>query len=391
METRTPFGTVLLLWAAGLGAAAQYGKASVGFGALAEAYPAAGASLGFAVSLVGFIGIILGVVAGLVVGRLRYRRALLWALWAGAALSLFQATLPAMPLLLASRIVEGMSHLAIVVAAPTLISAITAPRHSGFVMTLWGSFFGVAFALLAFLGLPLVDRLGLPALFVAHAIWMAACALLIGAVLSKGTAPRVTEPLDWRGLAARHVEIYRSPWIGAAGVGWLFYTFCFVSLLTLIPPFIAPGWRAAIVGAMPLMSIAVSLTLGTAMLRQVSAVWVVILGFAVGGVSALGLLVAPGGPLFCLLLASGLGLTQGASFALVAELNPDAEDRAAGYGAMAQTGNIGNTIGTPVMVVVIAALGHPGFALGLAAVLFGGAAAHMMLMRLREAAPTGQV
>ena len=72
--SKTPFGLVFLLWGAGLGAAAQYAKVSVVFDQLPGVYPDAGAGLGFAVSLVGFIGIIFGVVAGLLVARLRYRR-----------------------------------------------------------------------------------------------------------------------------------------------------------------------------------------------------------------------------------------------------------------------------------------------------------------------------
>ncbi|MEO0918097.1 MAG: MFS transporter, partial [Pseudomonadota bacterium] len=93
MQT-TPFGTVLALWGAGLGAAAQYAKVSVIFDQLPTIYPDAGASIGFIVSLVGMVGLVLGVAAGLLVARIRYRRALLWALWVGAGVSLLEALLP---------------------------------------------------------------------------------------------------------------------------------------------------------------------------------------------------------------------------------------------------------------------------------------------------------
>lgn len=90
----TDWPLVILLWIAGLGAAAQYGKVSVVYDRLGTHYPEAGATLGFVVSLVGFTGMVLGVVAGLLVARLRYRRTLLWALGFGAAISLYQSTLP---------------------------------------------------------------------------------------------------------------------------------------------------------------------------------------------------------------------------------------------------------------------------------------------------------
>ena len=79
-QSKTNWPLVWLLWAAGLGAAAQYGKISVIFDQLPRVYPDAGTSLGFAVSLVGFLGILLGVVAGVLVARIGYRRALIWAL-----------------------------------------------------------------------------------------------------------------------------------------------------------------------------------------------------------------------------------------------------------------------------------------------------------------------
>lgn len=86
----TSFGRVFLLWGAGLGAAAQYAKVSVVFDQLPDIYPDAGALLGWAVSLVGLVGIVFGVAAGLLVARIRYRRALLGALWLGAGISALQ-------------------------------------------------------------------------------------------------------------------------------------------------------------------------------------------------------------------------------------------------------------------------------------------------------------
>ena len=53
MAEHTSFLRVFALWAAGLGAAAQYGKMSVIFDLLPKIYPQAGASLGFLVSMVG--------------------------------------------------------------------------------------------------------------------------------------------------------------------------------------------------------------------------------------------------------------------------------------------------------------------------------------------------
>ena len=49
----TRWGLVLVIWAAGLGAAAQYGKISVVFDRMGGLYPLAGGSIAFTVSLGG--------------------------------------------------------------------------------------------------------------------------------------------------------------------------------------------------------------------------------------------------------------------------------------------------------------------------------------------------
>jgi predicted MFS family arabinose efflux permease len=385
ISSRTDWRLVLLLYLAGLGAAAQYGKVSVVFDRLSGIWPDAGAGLGFALSLVGFVGIVLGVTAGIVVAKVRYRRAVLWALWAGAALSAFQATLPSLPLFLAARVLEGMSHLALVVAIPTLIAQLSAPKDRPFTLTLWGTFFGVAFTVLVWGGLPFADRVGLSGLFLAHAAFMAGMAAILTLVLPRVQTEVPEGDLSLPAILRRHGTIYRSPRLSAPAVAWLSYTFTYVSLLTLLPPFIAPEWRALIVGGMPLVSIASSLTLGVLLLRRMSAIAVIMLGFAGAAVSALALAAAPGDPLLCLALAASLGLVQGAGFAAVPELNASLPDRAQANGALAQTGNIGNTLGPPILLAIVGAGGHPAMMLTAAAILVAGIAAQQVLARRRAA------
>jgi MFS transporter, DHA1 family, inner membrane transport protein len=380
----TSFPLVFALWGAGLGAAAQYGKFSVIFDLLPGVYPEAGAGLGFAVSLVGFVGILFGVVAGLLVARIRYRRALIAALWLGAVVSLAQAFLPPLPWLLALRVIEGLSHLGIVVAAPTLIAQLSAPRHRGLTLTLWGTFFGVAFALLAWAGRPLAEAWGIPALFGAHALYMAACALYMMARLRRLPEEGAQPAFSLSQILKDHGAIYRSAHISAPAAGWLFYTFGFVAILTVMPPYLDPAYRALIIGAIPLLSIASSMTLGVLLLRRLSAVRVTEAGFALCALSMVYLWAVPGSVLACLLLSIGFGLIQGSSFAAVPQLNASAATQAQANGAMAQSGNLGNTLGTPVMAAALLAWG-PGALPLLAGTGFAlGVVVHLLLGRMRR-------
>ena len=153
--------TVLALWAAGLGAAAQFGKISVLYESLGAAYADyAGVGIGLMVSVVGMVGLVFGTTAGLLVARVGPRRAVLAALGLGAVVSLVQASFPAYPVMMLTRVLEGVSHLTIVVVGPTAIAGVTAARHQGLAMTLWSSFFGVTYAALAYFAPGLIAGLG---------------------------------------------------------------------------------------------------------------------------------------------------------------------------------------------------------------------------------------
>ncbi len=378
---------IVVLWLAGLGAAAQYGKVAVVYDMLPTLYPGGGAALGWAVSLVGVAGVLLGVVAGVVVARVGLKRAMVVGLAGGALLSVLQALGPPLWAFLGLRIMEGLFHVALVVAAPTLIAQVAAPRHRGFALTLWGTFFGVAFALVAALGIPLAEAHGVGALFAAHGVWMCVFALVLGVLLPADTVgDGQARPLDLSVLWVQSARLYTSPTLGAPAWGWLFYTFSFVSLLTLIPPYIPEAARMATLTAMPLVSIASSMVIGVALLSVMPAVTVVQIGFVASAVSAAALLVWPGSPLICLVTAAALGLVQGASFAAVPELNAAPADRALANGGLAQMGNLGNTLGVPVLAAGLAVAGLVGLIGPLVVALAAGAAVHLWLAMARRGA-----
>ncbi|WP_335751624.1 MFS transporter [Sulfitobacter sp.] len=375
---------MLALWGAGLGAAMQYAKISVIYDLLGTVYPEGGAALGWLVSAIGGVGVLLGVVAAMLVARIRYRRALLVALWLGALVSLGQALLPPLPAMLALRLVEGISHLAIVVAAPTLIAQIATNQQRGLALTLWGTFFGVAFAVMAWFGRPLAIHVGIPALFAAHAVYMAAFALYLSPRLR--TLPQEGEvpAFSLSSVIATHATIYSSARISAPAFGWLFYTFCFVSILTVLPPYLDPSIRGLVMGAMPLASIAVSMTLGVALLRKMPAVQVVIAGFAGSALCMVWLWLMPANAVACLVLAGAMGLIQGASFASVPQLNQTARTQTQANGAMAQMGNLGNSLGTPMMAMALAGWGYISLPILAGVAFLCGLVLHIFLAGLRR-------
>jgi MFS transporter, DHA1 family, inner membrane transport protein len=382
MHALPPMALVLLLWCAGLGAAAQFGKISILYDSLRATYGGQGeVALGLVVSIVGMVGLIFGTTAGLLVARIGPRRAIVAALAAGAAMSALQALMPAYPLMLASRVIEGASHLAIVVVGPTMIASLAPENRRPLAMTLWSSFFGVTYTVLALIG-PYASPTGL---FLGHAACMAALAAVLALALPPD--PR-SAPAPMGNLLQQHADIYSSPRLAAPAMGFCCYTFLYVAVLTLLPPETPPSQRALIAAGMPLMSIAVSLTLGVWLLRQISAVRLVQLGYAAAIPGALVLwtvwgqgagMVAGG-----FLLSGALGIVQGASFASIPELNATPDDRARAAGAVAQLGNLGTTTGTPVLAALLAGTGAAGLALSAIALCLIGIALHQLQARRRS-------
>ncbi len=385
MDTsRTSFALVFAVWAAGLGAAAQFAKVSVVFPLISAAYPDAGHSIGFILSLVGLVGIVLGVVAGLLVSQLRSKHVLCVSLLVGAVVSLYQATLPPLPLFLFSRVIEGASHLAIVVAAPTLIAQISTAQHRGFTLTLWSTFFSIAFAITAMLGVPLAELHGVGSLFAAHALYM----LIIAAVLALCLPPvknNATAKLNltFKTVLSRHAKIYSSPFLAAPAVGWLCYAASFIALLTVLPSYIPAESRVFVASAMPLASTVTSMTLGVLLLRAVPAFRCIQLGF-LAAIAVLMIMAATEASVaLCITLAAVLGLVQGASFALVPQLNPDRESQALANGAMAQMGNMGTTLGPPIMFAMSAQFDLGGIIVFSVCLYLAGITAHQIMQRRR--------
>lgn len=381
---------VLLLWLAGLGAAAQFAKFAVPFAFVRAQYPAAGAEIGWLLTLISALGAVLGMTAGVLVGRVGLGKTVVVALILGGGVSLWQSTLPTLPTMLASRLVEGISHLMIVVAAPTLIAQIASDRYQGLGMTLWSTFFGVSFALMAWVGLPLVTTQGLGDLLMGHGIYMVLVAVVLALALStiKPQPMDAMSALSFASVIKQHITAYRSPHMAAPAIGWLFYTLTFVSLLAVLPDLLPANNRAMILGFMPIVSIVVSLFVVSALLRRYSAVMIITGGFLLSaGVVLLSFIGLPL-PYICIALFAALGVIQGASFAAVPELNTTGETRALANGAMAQMGNIGNLIGTPILLAVLGSAGANAMLMIVAGLYVIGALMHILLAQTRRNLPS---
>jgi MFS transporter, DHA1 family, inner membrane transport protein len=137
------------------------------------------------------------------------------------------------------------------------------------------------------------------------------------------------------------------------------------------------------VTVLPVAGIVTGLTLGALCLRLVPAVPVAICGFLAAATCALLMGVLPGASWPPVLLFCALGFVQGSSFASIPQINHDPADRALANGALAQMGNLGNFIGTPILLAMTGAMGLTGLVIFGVVAYCGGAAVHLSAARMR--------
>ena len=350
-ETSRNIALIVTLWVAGLLAGAQFAKVSVLLPEFRLLYAAHGEDIAWLLTLVSITGAILGGLAGNFAIRVGLKRFLVASLLAAGGLSFWQATYPPFAIMAVSRILEGVTHLGIVVTAPALMAQASSVKWRGATMALWSTFFGVSFAIFAWFGVPHVEELKVSGLFRIHGICLILIAGLVFCLLARpdgaGTERQAAQAPEASTLAA-----FRNLRVIWPGVGWLFYTLTFLALLTILPLQMPNDLRAQTTTAMSLVGIGTALLVVPVLLLRLKATTVVLIGFTLSGLvtalgSELGVLV------FAISLFAALGTVQGGTFAAVAELNRSTAERTLGYGFMAQTGNLGNLIGTPFLLFAL--------------------------------------
>ncbi|MBJ7550091.1 MFS transporter [Marinomonas ostreistagni] len=363
---KTAWLEIGLLWFAGISAAMQFAKFSVSYNELLAYYQAGPTWTGASISVVGTIGLVFGVTAGLIASKIGYRKVLIGALMLGTALSFIQSFLPSFEIIMATRILEGFSQLGVVVAAPTMIAKLSAPQHRSITMGLWGTFFGVAFALTGLFGKPLIAAYQLNGLYLTHGLLMGVMAVALIFLLDADEQRYHTgSTSNSEPYFKKLGKIYRTPQTLLPGLVFVFYTCTLVSLLTYIPNFIASdSLRATMQVVLPLLSTAGTFIAGALSQYLMKPQRVAQMAYAGLAFGAFMLFMGFTTPItFCFVVGQMVlfaGLIPGAALAMIPRLARDSNEQANGYGLIAQLGNLGATIGPPSFATLITAYGLHG-------------------------------
>jgi len=350
-KEKTNWFVVIILWFAGIAAAMQFAKFSFALDFLKNQYNVSPFWIGLSLSVVGFIGLVFGTTISIYSSKITQNKILLISLLLGAFISLIQALNPVFPIVFISRILEGISHLGIVVSAPIIIILLSAKKHHSIVMGLWSSFFGIAFAVTAWAGKPVMELYSVSGLFLVHAILLFVIFLILFFSIRKINIPH-NENNKISFLSA-HIKVYSNWRTVSPGTLFFFHAFMYIALFTFLPRLSGnENTKNLLLFVLPLISIIGTMIAGivsqyfvspsklsiVAYISLLVLIFVVKLSFNNNALFAAASM--------ALILFSGI--IQGSVFSLIPNISLTTEDQTNANGAVAQLGNLGSTLGPPV-------------------------------------------
>jgi predicted MFS family arabinose efflux permease len=362
-SARTDWLAVAVVVAGGIVAALQVGKAAIAMPLVQTEFGLDLGTLGWLASIFAVLGMVGGIPVGTLAIGLGARRVLLLGLVAVALGAFLGAAAPRFPMLLASRVIEGLGFLLITIAGPAILQRVASPAQRDIAMALWSCFMptGIALAMLA--GLWLSDW---------RMIWQVTGALAVIAIaLTMLIVPKTDggAPPSWAALArdAGAVLSARGPLL--LGLTFALYALMFFALFSFLPVLLMQRMQASLATAGLLgafasaVNIIGNLAAGMLLARGVSRVSLIVFASLVMGLSAigifLGLLPDTATFLLCVLFSMVGGIIPATLLSSAPVLAPTATLTPVVVGLLMQGSNLGQVVGPVAIGSVIEALGWP--------------------------------
>jgi len=364
---QTRWQVVILATLAGAVASMQIGKAPP---AIAELRAGLGIGLvaaGWVVSIFNATSAALGAGAGIAADRLGHRPAAVLGLALLAAGGLLGGLAPSGGALLAARFFEGIGFLIIIVACPSIIARVCAPRHLRLAIGIWASYMPAGIAAMMLVSPALLAAAGWRGLWLANA----ALALTAAAAFWLMTRDlRLPAPAQRSWADVRQSMTLPGPWLLAGCFAC--YAVQFFALMSWLPTFLVEELgmalrRAALLTA---LVVAVNMTgtwLGGWLLHRGVARWVLLAGVA-GTLSFLAIGVFSGplpaaAKLACAFVFAAVGgILPTACLAGAPAHAPSPGQVGAVNGILVQGSNVGSLLGPPALAAAVAGIGSWGHA-----------------------------
>lgn len=358
--------------ASGVVAALQVGKGAIALPALRGEFGLGLEAAGWIMSVFALLGVVGGIPAGAAVTRFGDRRLLALGLAALALGSVVGSAAGSFPLLLGTRVLEGLGFLLVVVAAPALLQRIVATEDRDLAFGIWSAFMPAGMAIALLLGASLA---GWRPFWAANAILAGAFVLLL--LVAVRARDRMPDGLSWReiGRDAVLTATSRGPLLLACT--FALYSLLYFALASFLPVLLmermgvtvaaAGALSAVAVGANVLGNLAAGLLLGRGAAR-----WVLIATAAavmtLTGIAVFALVLPPTVVFLLCVLFSGVGgLLPATVLGAAALVAPKPGLGPMTLGLTMQGSNLGQVIGPVAVGGVVDAAGWPAAAIPVAA------------------------
>ncbi|PTR24957.1 cyanate permease [Rhodococcus sp. OK519] len=351
------WGVVTVALLAGVLAASQVGKVIVALPTVRDDLGMSLTAAGVLLSSYTFVGALLGSVAGGYVDRWGRRRMLTSALLVLAAGAGLGALGPGIPVLLFSRVLEGLGFMGVAVSAPALIASAAAARHRRLALGLWGIYMPLGQFVAIVAGPWLISAIGWRGLWGVNAAALVVCAVLVLAVVPGPTAG----PTAVVGSGAKPTRVWRNSAALLIALAFGTYSLQYLAVIGFLPTmYSAGGWAdgsAAVLTALVVLgNIVGNINAGLLLHRGVRPGTLIAFAAVSMGVAAILIYAnwAPFGLSYTAAVAFALlgGHLPAAVFAAVPAAAAAPGDIGPVNGLVVQMSNVGSIVGPPTVAFV---------------------------------------
>ncbi len=359
---KTDLAATAIVVASSVVGALQVGKAIIALPILSADLGLNLAQAAWVMAVFALLGVVGGIPAGVAVNRFGDRRLLfigLCALALGSALGAFANNLV---ILLATRIVEGVGFLFIIVAAPAVLQRVVSSKNRDLVFAIWSTAmpFGIMVALLAGPWLS-----GWRTIWLANAALAGVIALLLLFVVRRGT--RTSEDLSYRAVRRDVKDVLKSHSPLLLAFTFSCYTLQYFAVISFLPVLFVERMQVSIAMAGILSAVTVggnivgNLVAGMLLTRGVASWKLIAIANVAMGLAAVGIFI-PATPtalvfILCILFSSVGGMLPAAIVAEAPKLSPSPQLTSISMGLIMQGSNLGQVIGPPAVGAIVTAFG----------------------------------
>ncbi len=232
--SRTPWGLIGLLVAAGMVAAFQVGKAPPSIPSIREQLGASLGQAGWLLSILNLVTALGGMAIALTADRFGHRRLIVLGTALCCAASLLGAFSQSVDVLLVGRFVEGLGLIAVVVAIPPLLLRIARPADQRRAMTLWSLYMPAGAGSMMLIAAVVVPGTSWRAVWLVAA---AASALMLVALLLRALPRRELDPQLVKRSPVLHEMIEVAGSGGPLAIALCFgaYSCCWFAVIGFLP------------------------------------------------------------------------------------------------------------------------------------------------------------